>query len=514
MPFLKFMLMAILAWGLGLNNLWAQTTFNIQNAETVALNDGSLSYTYAFNLPPSRGRYQPTLALAYNSNGGNSPYGFGVSLSVAYIERIVSASPTGDDGNPRLVLQLVSPMASGTLVSVGKGHYRLATEQTYFHLQLIGPPLTGQEFRPVPSRLLNTNLQNMDTSHFDVPEFDQGVCQAACANDAACFAYTYGKNPPAQCWIKHGAAKSTADPAFDSGTKDPSMLQSFEAVNFDRIGSDRKRLDIDGSMNNLAALTQCQQSCLEDPDCRAYAFRKQQTGPYQCWLKGEPVPVQTWREGYTSGVKPPTWEAYDGQGNHYRFDHMVDVRGEVCHTACVRWYLSSVEEVDGNMTKYDYSPQGHSAGLLLARISYNNYDPKNPSNTGRVGDTGAYANLVELSYSEMPPWAQVSAGSLVPFSQRLSAIRMSRPGPQGTVSTGGYNILYSSGPETGRSRMSGIIQVGRDGIPASNQTGFEYSGRTDAGQSTYRWFHDGVPMGMPGSPSELKLTPELALLWC
>ena len=97
MPFLEIMLVAILAWGLDSTDLWAQAAFNVQNAETVASNVGSLSYTYAFKLPPSRGRYQPTLALSYNSNAGNARFGVGFSLSTTYIERVTSPSPSGDD---------------------------------------------------------------------------------------------------------------------------------------------------------------------------------------------------------------------------------------------------------------------------------------------------------------------------------------------------------------------------------------------------------------------------------
>src|SRR5947208_376579 len=33
-------------------------------------NDGSATYTYPFVLPPSRGRFQPRLALRYNNKGG------------------------------------------------------------------------------------------------------------------------------------------------------------------------------------------------------------------------------------------------------------------------------------------------------------------------------------------------------------------------------------------------------------------------------------------------------------
>jgi hypothetical protein len=92
---------------------------------------------------------------------------------------------------------------------------------------------------------------------------------------------------------------------------------------------------------------------------------------------------------------PGQWEAYDGVGNHYIFNRAYDSEGKDCTTNCVRWYLGVVEDVDQNVVRYVYRPQGRiepylSASALLLSISYNYYDPSQ----GDEGKTGTQARLL------------------------------------------------------------------------------------------------------------------------
>ncbi len=93
---------------------------------TVGGNDGSLSYTYPFGLPQSRGRFQPKLVLRYSSNGGSSPYGVGWLLPLTFIERAMRASPNNvSAGNPRRRYWLILDGSGSPLVPFGQaGHYR------------------------------------------------------------------------------------------------------------------------------------------------------------------------------------------------------------------------------------------------------------------------------------------------------------------------------------------------------------------------------------------------------
>src|SRR6266446_7020198 len=94
-------------------------------------NDGSLSYSYGFPLPPARGHYQPTLALTYNSNVGAIAYGVGWSLSGNYIDASTQATPNAN-GTLRTRYTLVLNGASQLLVRAPDGSYRADVVRSYF----------------------------------------------------------------------------------------------------------------------------------------------------------------------------------------------------------------------------------------------------------------------------------------------------------------------------------------------------------------------------------------------
>src|SRR5438477_11698745 len=68
-------------------------TASLPTAAQTAGNDGSLSYSYTFPLPPARGRHQPSLALAYSSGQGTTAYGAGWAISASYVEASTRAPP-------------------------------------------------------------------------------------------------------------------------------------------------------------------------------------------------------------------------------------------------------------------------------------------------------------------------------------------------------------------------------------------------------------------------------------
>ena len=77
---------ATAAFAQGHLDMATRTEVSGQSSSVVGGNDGSAKYAYAFQLPPSRGRFQPHLALSYNSNSVNSPVGVGWSLNDNYID--------------------------------------------------------------------------------------------------------------------------------------------------------------------------------------------------------------------------------------------------------------------------------------------------------------------------------------------------------------------------------------------------------------------------------------------
>src|SRR6267378_2931125 len=97
----------------------------------IVLNDGSLGESYAFPLPQALGKYQPVLALQYNSNAGATTYGVGWSITANYINATTHATPN-TDGSPRTRHTLVLNGASQLLVPAGDGTYRTDVGRSYF----------------------------------------------------------------------------------------------------------------------------------------------------------------------------------------------------------------------------------------------------------------------------------------------------------------------------------------------------------------------------------------------
>lgn len=108
-----------------------------QGAPRVDENSGTLSYVYPFQLPPARGRYQPSLALVYGSANPTLDRGFGRgwSLTQSYVERDTRFSPAarGSDGAGNRYW-LVRDGSGSFLVQTPGSGYRADVESAYFPL--------------------------------------------------------------------------------------------------------------------------------------------------------------------------------------------------------------------------------------------------------------------------------------------------------------------------------------------------------------------------------------------
>src|SRR5579864_2725393 len=84
----------------------------------------------------------------------------------------------------------------------------------------------GFSLAAVPAGLsaeLNTNRMGGDYTNVDLPSPNPGLCEAACANDGRCQAWTYVQpgvqGPSARCWLKDTVPSPSSDTCCVSGVK-------------------------------------------------------------------------------------------------------------------------------------------------------------------------------------------------------------------------------------------------------------------------------------------------------
>lgn len=161
-------------------------------------NDGSLNYSYTFQLPKHRGKFRPQLILRYNSRGRTSPVGYGWTITQNYIERNLRASPDGL-GVPRQELWMNSQIGNGLLVFDGELNYRLEVTDSYLVVKNLGPSLDLNADR-IPSPGAVPRLIVPQNSHHD--------CKILCSRHQNCEAYAYGPDNAGvnQCVLMYDVA--------------------------------------------------------------------------------------------------------------------------------------------------------------------------------------------------------------------------------------------------------------------------------------------------------------------
>jgi hypothetical protein len=143
----------------------------------------------------------------------------------------------------------------------------------------------------------NIDRPGMDYLNFDLPSAYPMGCQAACAQDERCQAYTYVRpgvqGPSARCWLKYGVPAAVSNNCCISGYRQGSE------TNINRPGSDYRSFDLSAA-NPLI----CQATCARESACQAYTYVLPGfQGPNaRCWLKNY-VPEGMVNTACASGIK-------------------------------------------------------------------------------------------------------------------------------------------------------------------------------------------------------------------
>lgn len=107
---------------------------------------GELGYQYGFELPAARGRYQPTLGLAYSSsNTQDEGLGVGWSISMSYVESDILGIPRSSDGTSPERYWLSMEGARKLLVVRGNGKYQPEVIASWMELSKAADKWTGAD---------------------------------------------------------------------------------------------------------------------------------------------------------------------------------------------------------------------------------------------------------------------------------------------------------------------------------------------------------------------------------
>jgi LGFP repeat/PAN domain len=153
----------------------------------------------------------------------------------------------------------------------------------------------------------NTDRPGQDINNFNPPEPNPAMCEASCAANNSCKAWTYvapntTQGPLPHCWIKSGIPLSQAAACCTSGVKiavAPANMFPMQGA-FDRLGSDFASFDPPSDDPRL-----CQGECAENGSCKAWAYVAPGTiqGPLpHCYLKNA-APAAVANENVSSGAK-------------------------------------------------------------------------------------------------------------------------------------------------------------------------------------------------------------------
>jgi len=153
----------------------------------------------------------------------------------------------------------------------------------------------------------NIDRPGQDIANFNPPQPNPAMCEASCAGNNACKAWTYvapntTQGPLPHCWIKNGIPLPQPAACCTSGVKiavAPANMFAMQGA-FDQLGADFASFDPPTDDPRL-----CQGECAENGSCKAWAYVAPGTiqGPLpHCYLKNA-APGATPNENVSSGAK-------------------------------------------------------------------------------------------------------------------------------------------------------------------------------------------------------------------
>jgi hypothetical protein len=165
------------------------------------------------------------------------------------------------------------------------------------------------------TRQWGTDMRGADYTRF--PARGAEECQSACASDGRCAAYTY-RLDDRTCYLKGAVPAPSQDRNAVSGFKTGGQGWTGGGGGWGGRLSEQWGLDRrGGDYTSFAArdLRQCQSQCLEQPQCRAYTFRRDTR---ECFLKSV-VNSPRRDDGVVTGTK--------GGGGGGGFGRLTEERG-------------------------------------------------------------------------------------------------------------------------------------------------------------------------------------------
>lgn len=149
-----------------------------------------------------------------------------------------------------------------------------------------------------------TDQLGMDIVGTTLPQPNPAMCEANCAANSSCKAWTYvapntTQGPLPHCYIKNGVPLPSAAACCTSGLKlpiAPSNMVPMQGA-FDRLGSDFANFDLPSDDPRL-----CQAECSANASCKAWSYVTPNGALPHCWLKNA-KPAPNANECCTSGAK-------------------------------------------------------------------------------------------------------------------------------------------------------------------------------------------------------------------
>jgi RHS repeat-associated protein len=188
-----------------------------------------------------------------------------------------------------------------------------------------------------------------------------------------------------------------------------------------------------------------------------------------------------------------TWTGTDGVGNQFLYSAVNNT------STANRYYLTSVQDLDGNQVTYRYEG-----------VTTNTGAPTVENRLLEILYGGASSNLysVLLEYNPGPVVAlEARAGQLNSFDKTLWAVGIRRRGTDNAYhQTWGYTLQYTTSADTGSLLLSQISRFGHDYVTSLEQP-FVFKYQTQPGGHAFASFGPARPLTAPSSSDTTLVTP-------